>query len=723
MTTSGTGFDALHPAVQFQIVNHYQWPGLRPVQDLSVAPILRGDNVVILAPTAGGKTEASFFPLVSRALFEGWEGLSILYISPIRALLNNQRDRLETFMGLLGRRAATWHGDVSASDKKRLRDEPPELLLTTPESLEAMLISTKTKKRALFGNLRAVVIDEVHAFAGDDRGWHLLGVLERLARYADHDLQRIGLSATVGNRTEIVDWLSHGSARPRATVDPPRPANAAVPDVQVDWVASLGNAAKVIASLHRGEKRLVFCDSRKQAEELTRELRAREVTTHVTHSSLSADERALTERQFAEGTEGVIVATSALELGIDIGDLDRVIQIDAPWSVASFLQRMGRTGRRAGTRPNQLFLTITDSGLLRAASIVDAWLADEVEPAVAPPFPWHVFAQQVLALVLERPGIIRADLVARTSAIREGGGLRDADVHACIDHLITESYLFEDGARLGVGRTGEQKLGHRHFMELMSVFTSPPLFTVMQGPKAIGQVSASTFDAAEEVQQILLLAGRTWRVGTIDWRRSIAYVEPFDAPGRVKFVGSGPGMSRMLAEAHRRVLRGSQRGAKTWSERASRAMVDLVAPFDFVPEQGTVVWGEQDGGLGDGGVLKAELQVYTFAGDAVNRTLARALHSAGFDPPVVDGLRLRVKGPDRVGDALREARAAWVDGGVPAVAVDAEDRLVRGLKFGRLLPGELAAAAVVARGFDGAGAVEVAGAGWAWVREADGRAG
>ena len=172
-------------------------------------------------------------------------------------------------------------------------------------------------------------------------------------------------------------------------------------------------------------------------------------------------------------------------------------------------------------------------------------------------------------------------------------------------------------------------------------------------------------------------------------------------------------MSRKLAEAHRRVLRASQRGAKTWSERATRALADLVAPFAFVPEHGTVVWGEQDGGAGDGGVFNTELHVYTFAGDAVNRTLARALHGAGFDPPVVDGLRLRVKGMDRVGDALREARATWVEGGVPAVEVDAEDRLVRGLKFGRLLPGELAAA-VVARGFDGAGVVAVAGAGWEW---------
>lgn len=688
--TGAAGFDALHPAVQFQIVNHYQWPGLRPVQGMAVAPILRGDNVVILAPTAGGKTEASFFPLVSRALFEGWQGLSILYISPIRALLNNQRDRLETFMGLLGRRAATWHGDVPASAKKRLREEPPELLLTTPESLEAMLVSTKTAKAALFGNLRAVVIDEVHAFADADRGWHLLGVLDRLARYAGHDLQRIGLSATVGNRTEIVDWLSYGSAHGRATVDPPRPAGAPQPEVTLDWVASLRNAAQVIARLHPGEKRLVFCDSRKQAEQLTRELRARDITTHVTHSSLSADQRALTERQFAEGREGVIVATSALELGIDIGDLDRVIQIDAPWSVASFLQRMGRTGRRSGTVPNCLFLAITDDGLVRGAAILDAWARGEVEPAEAPGAPWHVFAQQVLALALERPGLTADDAIDRTRALRDGGALADADARDVIDHLIATGYLFADGARLGVGRVGEAKLGHRHFMELLSVFTTPPLFTVMQGPREIGQVSATTFDPDEEVQQILLLAGRTWRVGTIDWRRNIAYVEPFDAPGRVKFAGSGPGMSPLLAVAHRRVLLGSETATGHWSARARTAMDAHIEGHAFLFDDGVTL-----------DIHDRSFTAWTFAGQKANRTLAHAFTHAGFTKTVATGLVVRGTSPSmHVTEAVEEALATWRRDGLPPIELDSDDALIRGLKFARLLPPAQAVDAVVARAYD-----------------------
>jgi ATP-dependent Lhr-like helicase len=258
MAADATGFAALHPSVQYLIVNQLRWPGLRPVQELSVAPILRGDNAVVLAPTAGGKTEAAFFPALSRLLQENWAGLSILYVSPIRALLNNQGERLQNLCQALGLTAQIWHGDVTASAKKRMRQAPPNVMLTTPESLEAILVSPSRSASRMFGGLRIVVIDEVHAFAGADRGWHLLGVLNRLQQRCGHDIQRVGLSATVGNRSGIVDWLSAGSVRGRTTIDPPRPPGPE-PDVVVDFVGSLENAATVIARLHAGEKRLVCC--------------------------------------------------------------------------------------------------------------------------------------------------------------------------------------------------------------------------------------------------------------------------------------------------------------------------------------------------------------------------------------------------------------------------------------------------------------------------------
>src|SRR3954468_3929568 len=411
-------FDRLHPALQHQVVNALGWRSLRPVQELAIETALEGANLLVLAPTAGGKTEAAFFPLISEALAGSWGGLAVLYVSPIKALLNNQQARLERYYGLVGRRAAVWHGDVSASAKKQILADPPDCLLTTPESLEVMLVSGSVRHDRLFADVRAVVVDEVHAFARDDRGWHLLALLQRIGRLAGRDLQRIGLSATVGNEDDLLAWLSAGSDRPRRVIRPPAVPEPP-PEVQIDYVGHLDNAATVIAALHRGEKRLVFCDSRARVEQLAAELRFRRVETFVSHSSLGLEERQQAEPAFAQGRDCVIVATSALELGIDVGDLDRVIQIDAPGAVSSFLQRMGRTGRRPGMARNCLFLATSGEALLRAAGLVDLWAAGFVEPAVPPPEPLHI-----LALALQERGIGLAewpDWVEAVPAFRDLG--------------------------------------------------------------------------------------------------------------------------------------------------------------------------------------------------------------------------------------------------------------------------------------------------------------
>ena len=201
-----SSFDRLHPALQHHIVNSLGWPALRPLQEVSIDPILRGEHAILLAPTAGGKTEAAIFPVFSRMLTEDWQGLSVLYVCPIKALLNNLEFRLSHYASLLGRSVALWHGDISPSRKAKIVAEPTDILLTTPESLEVMLISRRIDHTRFFANLRCVIIDEVHAFAGDDRGWHLMYLLERLTHIAGREIQRLGLSATVGNPEELSDW-------------------------------------------------------------------------------------------------------------------------------------------------------------------------------------------------------------------------------------------------------------------------------------------------------------------------------------------------------------------------------------------------------------------------------------------------------------------------------------------------------------------------------------
>ena len=173
-------FEKLHPALQYHVVNSLGWNSLRPTQLQAIDPILSGVHCLLLAPTAGGKTEAAIIPVLSRMMTHAWPGVSVIYVCPIKALLNNLEQRLSYYAGLVGRRVAVWHGDVSQSQKGHALKDAPDILLTTPESLEGMLVSTRINRKAWFGNLRVVIADELHAFAADDRGWHMRAVLHRL---------------------------------------------------------------------------------------------------------------------------------------------------------------------------------------------------------------------------------------------------------------------------------------------------------------------------------------------------------------------------------------------------------------------------------------------------------------------------------------------------------------------------------------------------------------
>ena len=188
-------------------MNVLGWQRLHLLQEAAIQQVLEGQHALLLAPTAGGKTEAAVFPVLSRMATDGWRPLSVLYLAPLRALLNNLLPRLELYASFTGHRAAVWHGDTNQSERARLVVDPPDILLTTPESLEAILISRRVNERWLFPNLRTVIIDEVHSFAASDRGWHMRAVMERLTRLSGRELQRIGLSATVGNPEELLDWL------------------------------------------------------------------------------------------------------------------------------------------------------------------------------------------------------------------------------------------------------------------------------------------------------------------------------------------------------------------------------------------------------------------------------------------------------------------------------------------------------------------------------------
>ncbi|MEU7209942.1 DEAD/DEAH box helicase [Streptomyces sp. NPDC044989] len=686
--------DRLDPVVLHHIVNTLGWPDLRPLQRAAITPLVDGEDAVLLAPTAGGKTEAACFPLLSAMAGQRWTGTSVLYLCPLKALLNNLVGRVDTYAQWLGRRAALWHGDTKESQRQRIRAETPDILLTTPESLEAMLIGVKTDHARLLGGVRAVVVDEVHAFAGDDRGWHLLAVLERLERVTGRHIQRIGLSATVGNPGQLLQWLQGAGAgsrtgqvvAPDVSLPPesgtavaeqlPRPAG----EVELDYVGSLDNAAKLVAALHRGEKRLVFCDSRRQVEELGAALRAREVTVFLSHASLSVDERTRSEQAFAEARDCVIVSTSTLELGIDVGDLDRVIQIDSPASVASFLQRIGRTGRRAGTVRNCLFLATRPDTLLQAAGLLLLWARGWVEPVVAPPEPRHLVAQQLLAVTLQQHKLGDQLWDQQWNSLAPF----DRSATPILRHLTDEGFLDSDGGMLFVGPEAERRFGKRHFIELTASFTAPPQFTVLSGRTEIGRTDPSVLTEERPGPRRLLLGGRSWQVTYIDWTRKRVFVEPADSGGVAKWMNGGiAGLSYALTRAMREVLLGTDPPVSL-TRRAEACLAEQResdAP-DTVHPGGTLITR-----------VGTDVRWWTWAGYRANATLAATLSSVS-DPlqrPTDCWVRLR---EDVTPTAWRAARAGV---GENLVLPDVDPRAVRGLKFSAALPERLAVATVAAR--------------------------
>lgn len=694
-----SSLDLIHPTLAHHVVNTLGWPGLRPLQREALAPIIDGDDAILLAPTAGGKTEAALFPLLTAMAARTGDGLSLLYVCPIKALLNNLLPRIQAYAGWMGYTAELWHGDVTSAGRQRILRNRPDILLTTPESLESMLVSTKVDHRAFFSNLHGIVVDEVHAFAGDDRGWHLLAVLERLARVAGRPIQRVGLSATVGNPEELLTWLqgSRAGERPGRVIAPgvvlDRGSGASEEppsgEVELDYVGSLRNAAKVIASLHRGEKRLVFCDSRKYVEELGQALREFGVTTFLSHASLALDERRRAEAAFTEARDCVIVATSTLELGIDVGDLDRVIQIDAPGSVASFLQRIGRTGRRAGSTRNCLFLAVDQPGLLDAAALLHLWGDHWVEPVVPTPEPRHIVAQQLLALCLQEPE------VGERLWSEWWGGLEPFAQGAPIAaHLIREGFIDLDGGLMMIGPEAEKKFGHRHFMELTSVFTAPPQFTALHGRTEIGRVDPALLaaDEKESGPRRLLLAGRTWVVTWVDWRRQRCFVEPVEGGGgKAKWDSGGHlGAFFHLTRAVREVLLGADPKVKL-TRRAVAALTTAREDYlDLVHPGGSVIVRAANG----------DLRWWTWAGARANLTLAASLRLAA-DPkqqPTDASLRLDPELDPRRWAAVKEAARERVV--LPEVSVRALD----GLKFNVALPKHLAERTLSARLADVEGA-------------------
>lgn len=415
------------------------------------------------------------------------------------------------------------------------------------------------------------------------------------------------------------------------------------------------------------------------------------MTTFLSHASLSVDERRRAETAFAEARDCVIVSTSTLELGIDVGDLDRVIQLDAPSTVASFLQRLGRTGRRQDTARNCLFLALDAEGLLSAAALLLQWARGWVETVVAPPEPRHLVAQQLLALCLQE------HRVGENLWQEWWGGIGPFGPGAApvVRHLVDQGYLDQDGGLLFVGLEAERRYGHRHFMNLTAVFTAPPEFTVLNGRTEIGRTDPDLLTEEIEGPRKLLLAGRNWLVTYIDWSRKRCFVEPADEGGRARWNGFGADRIRSftLARAARDILLGEDPPVRLTKRATARLAEARDTYLHSVHPGGTVIVRHTDG----------DIRWWTWAGHRANATLAASMASVVAPRRRVNDQWIKLRD-----DLTWEGwRTALTDTGTGLCLPEIDGRAVRGLKFGETLPPRLAEATLAARAADKEGADKV----------------
>ncbi|TVQ93962.1 MAG: DEAD/DEAH box helicase, partial [Deltaproteobacteria bacterium] len=629
-------FARFEPRLQQAIVSRLGWSSLRPVQEQAGAALLDGCNAVVLAPTAGGKTEASMFPVLSGLIHDPPEGLAALYIAPIKALLNNQAERLGTYTEMVGFRRMVWHGDVGAHARKSFLKEPAELLMTTPESLEVMLVSERVDAAALFRDLRVVVIDEVHALAGSDRGAHLMSVIERLAQLSTHDVQRVGLSATVGNPDQILTWLQGTSAREGRVVDPPK-----VPGPRQLLVVhreDLERLAHDAAKLARGKKSLFFCQSRSTTEAVAEHMRRHGTTVFVHHSAVSKEERERAEERFHHGSDACIVATSTLELGIDVGDLDLVLQAEAPDTVGSFLQRMGRTGRRAGQAANTTFFCTSPDAVLQAMALIQLARQGWVESVEVNDRCWPVLVHQLLAMALASNGVTLHDAWAHLSSVPDFKGIHRGEFDRLIAWMLRDRSMLDLSGRLVLGPRAERRFGRRNFMELFAVFSSPQSYAVLTATSApLGTLNQGFVDRLVEGVSCFLLGGRGWVVQRIDHNERTIQVQPAPRGRQPSWGGYLPQFLGFdICQAALAILTDS-----------SEPSYLHPTALDVLHQVRDAFAGILEPRIGGIEVDEGEIRWWTFAGGKVNGTLRYALESIGGDWKVIpDNFLIKIRGED-----------------------------------------------------------------------------
>ncbi|MCL2831648.1 MAG: DEAD/DEAH box helicase [Treponema sp.] len=581
----GSNFSRLDKRLR-EYIYEKKWPSLKPVQEAAIPVILDTNNhILIAADTAAGKTEACFFPIITLLLNQKKSsqqsghlppgdssppgeyqppGIQVIYIGPLKALINDQFERLLPMLAALDINLWRWHGDVEMTHKKKLLDNPSGILQITPESLEALILGHPEKIKYLFGSLQFAVIDEVHAFIGTDRGSQLICLLERIrlmtesAQTSGSPVRRVGLSATLGNYSTALGWLAAGTACSTSLITGADPAGKgrrlslavdccsgndesyyrAIYDQCRPGINSGGiNAAGINAA---GIKKcIIFTNSRLEAEQTTAALkriaaqRGEQDYYQVHHGSIAADLREETERNLRRTEEPqVIAATATLEMGMDIGSLDRIIQTGAPSGVSAFIQRLGRSGRRGGVSqmyfcsraaaapapaaagPEQIPWTLIKTIAIIQLYIEEQW-SEDADPR---PLVFSLLFQQTLALLGSMGEQGEQELCEKILSMPPFAQIKERDYLELLGCLEANDYIekTEEGKYIA-GLEGGRIISHFSFY---SVFPDEQVFRVTYMGREIGRVNFIPPQAS-----VLALGGKTWTAENVNLSgREIAVV-------------------------------------------------------------------------------------------------------------------------------------------------------------------------------------------------------
>lgn len=555
-------FDRYAPFVQEYIYQNH-WENLRSIQVAAADAIFNTDeNVLLTASTASGKTEAAFFPIITLFSEDMPSSVGCIYIGPLKALINDQFSRLNDLCAEADIPVWHWHGDVAQSHKAKLMRHPAGILQITPESLEALLLHKHAAIAKLFGDLRFVVIDEVHSLLRGDRGGQTLCLIERLSRIAGVNPRRIGLSATIGDPEGTGEFLSLGTGR--KTIIPKIDAKGSkwrlsmehfyVKDAQAAEDKQIPDALPVLEEKTddapanadpgigyifehtRGKKCLVFVNSREECEMVTTTLRHYCELNHepdrflVHHGNLSASYRETAEGIMKDDSQYMTTVTTAtLELGIDIGRLERAFQIDAPWTVSSFLQRMGRTGRRE--LPPEMWFVIREDEpevramlpttipwkLLQGIALVQLYLEERwVEPPRLDRLPFSLLYHQTMSTLASCGELSPRALADRVLRLHYFHRITQEDYRVLLRHLIATDHIQQtEQGGLIVGLAGERVINSFKFY---GVFQESEEYTVRSESQELGTVVSPP-----PVGEKLAIAGHVWQVLDVDHKRRLIY--------------------------------------------------------------------------------------------------------------------------------------------------------------------------------------------------------